>query len=138
MVGIVIATHGKLADGLLDAASLIIGEQENVFTIGLNHGDDITTFGEKLAEGVDKVNDGDGVLILADLFGASPYNQAALAGRKLDGVSYELLTGVNLPMLIQALNDRMLGSSLKEMKADALQTGTEGIIDFFAKFSKEK
>lgn len=137
MVGIVIATHGKLADGLLDAASLIIGEQENVFTIGLNHGDDIATFGDNLANGALQVNDGDGVLILADLFGASPYNQSALAGRKLGDVPYELLTGVNLPMLIQAFNDRMMGLSLQEMKASSLKAGTEGIVDFFAKMKKD-
>lgn len=138
MVGIVIAAHGNFASGLLDAATLIIGEQTNVFTIGLKHGDDIAGFGEALSAGVAKVDEGNGVLVLTDLFGASPYNQAVMLSRKMEKLNYQLLTGVNLPMLVQALNDRMLDKGLEEMKANSKLAGQDGIVDFFAKLNKAK
>ncbi|MFC6181367.1 PTS sugar transporter subunit IIA [Lactiplantibacillus daowaiensis] len=138
MVGIVIATHGTLADGLMDAVNLIIGEQEDVFTLGLKHGDDISEFGEHLVAGIEKVDHGEGVIVFTDLFGASPYNQAAMAKRKLDGIPYQLITGVNLPMLIQAFNDRILGLGLDEMKASSFKAGTDGVVDFFAKFANKQ
>ncbi|EIW12565.1 PTS system, IIA component, mannose/fructose/sorbose family [Lactiplantibacillus pentosus KCA1] len=138
MVGIVIASHGNFASGLLDAATLIIGEQTNVFTIGLKHGDDVAEFGEALSAGVAKVDEGNGVLVLTDLFGASPYNQAVMLSRRMEKLNYQLLTGVNLPMLLQALNDRMLDKDLEEMKANSKSAGQDGIVDFFAKLNKAK
>ncbi|WP_125980004.1 PTS sugar transporter subunit IIA [Loigolactobacillus iwatensis] len=131
MVGFVIATHGKFAEGLMDAVDLIMGEQENTEMIGLHHGDDVSQFGDSLADKVKKVSTGDGVIVFADLFGASPYNQAALCSRKIEGIPYKLITGVSLPMLVQAFNDRMLGKNIEEIKASSMEAGKKGIIEFF-------
>lgn len=137
MVGIVIATHGQLAAGLLDAAQLIMGEQAQVATLGLHHGDDVTAFGQDLVRAAKSVSTGDGVLVLTDLFGASPNNQAATARTALTSIPYALLTGVNLPMLLTAFNERLLGSDLITMKQAVLTAGQTGIKDFFVELAKQ-
>ena len=87
MVGFVIATHGKLASGFLDAVKLIIGEQENIGEIGLFEGNDISEFGLKLEKLIRKEDDGEGVVVFTDLFAASPYNQAALCANRITDVN---------------------------------------------------
>ena len=92
MVGFVIATHGKLASGFLDAVKLIIGEQENIGEIGLFEGNDVSEFGLKLEKLIRKEDDGDGVIVFTDLFAASPYNQAALCANRMMGQDIEQIT----------------------------------------------
>ena len=76
MLGIVIATHGKLSDGLKDAAEVIIGETNNIVTVNLNAGDDVQALGGKIENAINEVNQDAGVIVLTDLVSASPYNQA--------------------------------------------------------------
>lgn len=137
MVGIVIATHGQLADGLLDAAQLIMGEQAQVATLGLHHGDDVADFGQQLIQAVKSVSTGDGVLVFTDLLGASPNNQAATARTALTGIPYTVLTGVNLPMLLTAFNERLLSHDLIAMKQAVLTAGQTGIKDFFVALAQQ-
>lgn len=136
MVGFVIATHGKFAEGLVDAANLIMGEQEQLETVGLCHGDSVSAFGDKIVEKVKSVNTGDGVVIFTDLFGASPNNQSAMAHDKLKDIPYKLITGVNLPMLVEAVNMRLIGNGLNDIATAALASGQDGIKDFFAEMEE--
>ena len=76
MVGFVIATHGKLASGFLDAVKLIIGEQENIGEIGLFEGNDVSEFGLKLEKLIRKEDDGDGVIVFTDLLSSRGINLA--------------------------------------------------------------
>ena len=123
MTGILIVTHGEMANGLMDSLSLIMGEQEACQTLGLKHGDDIGEFNEKIQAGICQLDTGDGVLVLVDLFSASPYNQAALSFNQLKDHRYRLVSGVNLPMIIEAFNQRMIGSDLETMYQAAMTAG---------------
>lgn len=131
MVGFVIATHGKLASGFLDAVKLIIGEQENIGEIGLFEGNDVSEFGLKLEKLIRQEDEGDGVIVFTDLFAASPYNQAALCASRIKDVKIQLITGVNLPMIIEAINARMMGQNIEQITNAAFETAKVGIKNFW-------
>ena len=135
MTGIVIVTHGEMATGLMDSLSLIMGEQEDYQTLGLKHGDDIGEFGEKIQTAICELDTGDGVLVFVDLFSASPYNQAAMSFNKLKEHHYRLISGVNLPMIVEAFNQRMIGADLETMY-QAMTAGKDGIKEFLEEMAK--
>lgn len=136
MTGILIVTHGEMATGIMDSLSLIMGEQEQYQTLGLKHGDDIVEFSEKIQAGICALDKGDGVLVLVDLFSASPYNQAALCFNKLKDHCYRLISGVNLPMIIESFNQRMIGADLDTMYQAAMTAGKDGIKEFLEEMAK--
>lgn len=136
MTGILIVTHGEMATGIMDSLSLIMGEQQEYQTLGLKHGDDIGEFSEKIQAGICELDTGAGVLVLVDLFSASPYNQAAMSFNKLKDHSYRLISGVNLPMIIEAFNQRMLGANLETMYQAAMTAGKDGIKEFLEEMAK--
>lgn len=125
MIGIVLISHGRFAEGLLDAAEMIVGEMDNVVCIGLEPMDDIDLLIQRIQEAVNAVDVGDGALLMVDLFGASPFNASGrLALAQQDRL--ELITGMNLPMLVELLVQRE-GLSLKEASQIALDAGKSGI-----------
>ena len=138
MIGILIATHGKFAEGILDSVELIMGKQDNCQTLALCHGHSIESFSQDIYTSIKKLDQGHGVIVFTDLYSASPYNQAALNYKKLVGIDYRLVSGVNLPMLIEAFNQRMIGSSLVETTMKSLESGTEGIKEFLIELDKLK
>lgn len=119
MTGIVIVTHGHLGDALVDAAELIIGEKpESVVSISINIKSDADKLREKIAKKIKEVNNDNGVLILTDMFGGSPSN---LSYSFLEEGFVEVISGVNLPILIKAIDIR------KKME---LNDSVQHIVDF--------
>ena len=124
MIGIIIATHGKMSDGIKDAAELIIGGTDKIETLNLFHGDDVSELGNQLTDAINKVDEGNGTIIFADLFGASPYNQSMLAINNLPADKKDnvyVITGVNLPMILVALTQNMVGASIEDAVAAILE-----------------
>ncbi|WP_332237374.1 PTS sugar transporter subunit IIA [Sporolactobacillus sp. KGMB 08714] len=139
MIGFVIATHGIFSNGIIDAINLIMGKQENVKCLNLNHGDNIDEFGKKIQNAIIECNqNNEGVVIFTDLFGASPYNQSVQCYKKVGAIKYKLITGLNLPMLIEAFAARMSGGDLEAVKNAALSAGQSGIKEFFDELTKVK
>jgi len=97
MIGVVVVTHGQLARELLNAAETIVGDLPRFTAVSIGWHDDTQDAREEIAQAVARVQEGDGVLILTDMFGGTPAN---LAMSFLTEGSVEVLTGVNLPMLI--------------------------------------
>jgi len=124
LVGIVIVTHGKMAEGLLDAARMIVGEQEGIVGVGLLECDDVEGLMERVAQAVAQVETGDGTLLLVDVFGASPFNASARLA--MAGGHLEVLSGVSLPMVLELAVQRE-GQSLAELVAVAREAGNCGI-----------
>ena len=83
MLEIMIVTHGKLSEGLKDAAEVIVGTSSHIETMCLESGEDIQTFGEKVKEKLTMINTAEPMLVFVDLISASPYNQALLAVNEL-------------------------------------------------------
>jgi len=104
MVGIVIVTHARLADELLQAAELILGPQRTVETVSIGRDLALDVAKKQVQDAVDRTSaDGGGTLILTDLFGGTPTNVSA---EFLQDGEVEILTGVNLPMLIKGISAR--------------------------------
>jgi len=122
MVGMLIVTHGRLGEGLLDAMQMIAGPQERVDFVSLKEGDSIDELKERILSAVKMLDDGSGVLVFVDMFGASPSNAAAY----LLNENVEVITGVNLPMLLEIVSFRE-SSSLQELSANAMTAGVESI-----------
>ncbi|RLK63489.1 PTS sugar transporter subunit IIA [Atopobacter sp. AH10] len=115
MFHIVIASHGSLSQGLKDAADVIIGNVDHISTISLNKGESIEAFGSQLKSLIEEKNSEDGVLVFTDLLSASPYNQSVMAIYEMEQVDkVHILTGVNMPMLLEAVNHQLLATSLEE------------------------
>ncbi len=124
MVGIVIVTHGAMTDGMLDAAGMIVGPMDGVAGVALMESDDVESLMERVEAAVNNVDHGDGVLILVDLFGASPFNASARLAMTREGI--EVLTGVSLPMLLELVVQRD-DQTLQELVEIAREAGTTGI-----------
>ncbi len=102
MIGIVIVTHSHLGDALIDAAEFIIGTRpDNMISVSINLNENVDKLREKIAQGIKKVDQKKGVLILTDMFGGTPSN---LSYSFLEEGRVEVISGVNLPILIKALN----------------------------------
>jgi PTS system mannose-specific IIA component len=98
MIGGLIVTHGRLANELLNAAEQIVGEIHHIAAVSLGWHDDVDTAASMIEKAIERVKTPDGVLILTDMFGGTPTN---IASTFLDDGKVEIITGVNLPMLIK-------------------------------------
>jgi PTS system mannose-specific IIA component len=104
MIGIVIVTHRKLADALIDAAEFIVGGKiEAVTPVSIDLNENVDVLRNKIVKGIKQVKSADGVLILTDMFGGTPSN---LSYSFLDEGHVEVISGVNLPILIKAVDSR--------------------------------
>jgi PTS system mannose-specific IIA component len=98
MIGLVLVTHGALATEFKSALEHVVGPQEQVETVAIGPDDDMEERREDILRCVDAVNQGDGVVILTDMFGGTPSN---LAISVMQNRPVEVIAGVNLPMLVK-------------------------------------
>src|SRR5687767_9021073 len=98
MIGGLIVTHGRLAIELLNAAEMIVGEIRGVAAVSIGWHDDVETASTMIRNALERVKTPDGVLVLTDMFGGTPTN---IASSHLEPGVVEVVTGVNLPMIIK-------------------------------------
>ncbi|MDG6078773.1 PTS sugar transporter subunit IIA [Erythrobacter litoralis] len=103
MIGMILVTHGKLAETFIDAMEHVVGPQDDVATICIGPNDDMERRRKDIADAIAKVDSGNGAIILTDLFGGTPSN---LAISLLDAGRIEVIAGINLPMLIRLAGAR--------------------------------
>jgi PTS system mannose-specific IIA component len=103
MIGLVIVTHGRLADEFLSAMEHVVGRQRAVETVCIGPEDDMERRRQDILEAVDRVDDGQGVILLTDMFGGTPSN---LAISVMEQTRAEVIAGLNLPMLIKLASVR--------------------------------
>jgi PTS system mannose-specific IIA component len=124
MNGLVLATHGNLGEALIRSMEVILGEQPQVEPLSLQVEDDIEAASKGLREAVAKVDTGDGGLILTDMLGGTPSN---LALSLLGQPQVEVVSGVNLPMLLKAAQARQ-EHGLKETAARVKEHARNSIV----------
>ncbi|MBM3072719.1 PTS mannose transporter subunit IIAB [Lelliottia sp. RWM.1] len=124
-IAIVIGTHGWAAEQLLKTAEMLLGEQENVGWIDFVPGENAETLIEKYTAQLEKLDTSKGVLFLVDTWGGSPFNAASRI--VVDKEHYEVVAGVNIPMLVETLMARDDNPSFDELVALAVETGREGV-----------
>ena len=103
MIGIVLVTHGSLAEAFVAAAEHVIGKQQAIRAVSIAPDDDMERRREDILSAVNAVDNGAGVIVLTDMFGGTPSN---LAISMLSQGRVEVLAGINLPMLIKLLRVR--------------------------------
>lgn len=133
MIGIVVVSHGPLAEGLKGAAEMIVGPQERFLAIGMDPAADLDRLREQIeaAAAEAAVGDETGVLVLVDLMGGSPANASAY----LAASGTDVICGVNLPMLLEVLTTRER-TSIKELTDIALQAAKDGVINLTQMLAK--
>ncbi|EKM0667306.1 PTS mannose transporter subunit IIAB [Cronobacter turicensis] len=124
-IAIVIGTHGWAAEQLLKTAEMLLGEQENVGWIDFVPGENAETLIEKYNAQLEKLDTSKGVVFLVDTWGGSPFNAASRI--VVDKPNYEVVAGVNIPMLVETLMARDDDPSFDELIAIAVETGREGV-----------
>ncbi|EOI1326821.1 TPA: PTS mannose transporter subunit IIAB [Citrobacter koseri] len=124
-IAIVIGTHGWAAEQLLKTAEMLLGEQENVGWIDFVPGENAETLIEKYNAQLAKLDTSKGVLFLVDTWGGSPFNAASRI--VVDKEHYEVIAGVNIPMLVETFMARDDNPSFDELVALAVETGREGV-----------
>jgi PTS system mannose-specific IIA component len=98
MIGVIVVTHGQLATELVNAAETIVGDLPQFAAVSIGWHQDTQDARDEIAEAITRIDQGQGVLILTDMFGGTPSN---LAMTFLSQHNIEVITGVNLPMLIK-------------------------------------
>jgi PTS system mannose-specific IIA component len=98
MIGVVVVTHGQLANELVNAAEMIVGDLPQFTAVSIGWHDDVNDAREDIAQAIERVGGDGGVLLLTDMFGGTPSN---LGMTFLQADRLEVITGVNLPMLIK-------------------------------------
>ncbi|MGE5505298.1 MAG: PTS sugar transporter subunit IIA [Actinomycetota bacterium] len=117
MIGLVLVTHGRLADELVAALEHVVGPQPNVAAVCIGPDDDMEQRRNDILVSVARCDDGNGVVVLTDMFGGTPSN---LAISIMDKAKVEVIAGVNLPMLIKLASVRH-----SEPLADAVASAQE-------------
>lgn len=126
MIGILIIAHGTLGESLIHCASHVMGTRPALLKqLDVGTHDDPCTLLPQAQQLIKELNQGDGVLILSDIYGATPCN---LVNRLLVAGRVEGIAGVNLPMLVRTLTYR--NGDLRTLVAKALSGGREGVIHF--------
>ena len=126
MIGVLIVTHGEIGTSLLTSASQILGDaQAQVATLSVWRQDDPDDLVLRARELLERIDDGDGVLILTDIFGATPGN---VVSRLLEDGHVEGVSGVSLPMLLRVLSGRMKHGNLAAAVQRAVSGGAEGVV----------
>ncbi len=124
MIGIVVVTHSQLGEALIEAAEFIVGSRpEGVVSVSIDINQNVDKLREKVAAGIKKAGREEGVLLLTDMFGGTPSN---ISYSFLEEGRVEVLSGVNLPILVHALNSRVK-MGLNELAASLETFGRKSI-----------
>ena len=123
MIGLVLVTHGGLAVELINALEHVVGPQDYIASICIGPDDDVEFCRTEIKKAVGDVGTGSGVIILTDMFGGTPSN---LAISVMDNKNIEVITGINLPMLVKLVSIRSK-LDLKEAVTKAQEAGKKYI-----------
>jgi len=134
LIGLVLVTHGRLADELVAATEHVVGQQAQVATVCIGPEDDMEQRRAEILSAVEAVNAGEGVVVLTDMFGGTPSN---LAISIMENAPVEIIAGVNLPMLIKLASVRGT-ESLNSAVAQAQDAGRKYINIASALLAQEK
>lgn len=126
MIGILLMSHGKMAEGMLNSSKLFFGEVEKVKALCLEAGDNPEEFDEKIKAAAQELDDGSGVIAFCDLLGGTPSNRSMYCLND----RLQVITGMNFPMFLELLGQRMSVESIDEIDIPGLiEIGKTGIVN---------
>lgn len=127
-IGVLVVTHGRLAEELVAAAGVIIGQLDHIHALSIGWNDDVDTAREVVRKAIAEMDRGRGVLVLTDMFGGTPTN---LSLSFLAEGSVEIITGVNLPMVVKTANlgkETSCGLTLRQVAEKVADKGREAVV----------
>jgi len=126
MIGILLLSHGKMAQGMYESSKLFFGDDlVQMKAECLEMDDDIDGFDNRIKEGIAEVDDGHGVIVMCDLMGGTPYNRCAFVFN--DRV--QVIAGMNFPLLLELMGKRLSTEDISEIDIDALvETAKNGVM----------
>ncbi|CAM3228326.1 mannose/fructose/sorbose PTS transporter subunit IIA [Streptobacillus ratti] len=125
MIGIIIASHGNLASGILETSKMILGDVENLAAVGIYPNEGPEDLRNKIVEAAKSFDNQNEVLVLVDIWSGSPFNQANALMAEYP--NWAIVTGVNLPLLAEAIDVRDDVATAHELASKILNEGREGI-----------
>ena len=125
MIGVLLVTHGNFCESIKESTEMVLGLQKNFYSLPLDPGDDIAYLQSRVLNKIQEMDQGEGVIVLVDLFGGSPYNAAASC---LKHAHMECVAGMNFPMILGILENRER-VSLEDLPEIGKQSGIAGIIN---------
>ena len=131
MIQIVVVAHGGLADELVGSVEMIIGSAPGLYPVGLTPSENLEEYERKVTDAIAKVaadNANDGIIILADMFGGSCANVGAKIVSDYGAGNIAVITGVNLPMLLDTIVNRDV-LNFDDLKKKILDAGSRSIVD---------
>ncbi len=127
MIGILLMSHGKMAEGMLDSCKLFFGDDvEKIKALCLNPEDDPEQFDNRIKEAIKELDDGSGIIAMCDLLGGTPSNRSiyCLSDR------FQVITGMNFTMLLELLGRRLNVEDINEIDlTELMETGKSGIVN---------
>ena len=127
-IGVLVVTHGRLADELVAAAGIIVGKVPHIHALSIGWNDDVDIAREVVRKTLAAIDQGRGVLVLTDMFGGTPTN---LSLSFLAEGAVEIVTGVNLPMVVKTANlakEMSSGLSLRQLAERVAAKGREAVV----------
>ena len=135
MIGVIVATHGEFGNSLLSTLRMILGDIESIESLALVPEDSLESFQSKMEKALGKVDPGAaGALVLVDMLGGTPFNVAIQLSQKR---RLEVVTGVNLPMLIKVSTERE-ATDLKGLASETQKATRESIVTSVELFKKKE
>lgn len=122
-IGGVVVSHGQLATELLSAAETVIGPVEHILAVSIGWHDDVDMAKDEIERALKQVDQGSGVIVMTDMFGGTPTNISAMFLKENE---VEIVTGVNLPMIIKFATSDRLGK-LNELAKEIEEQGKQSI-----------
>lgn len=126
MVGIILASHGGFADGIFQSAEMIFGKQENLAHVILKPDEGPDDIRKKMEDAVASFENQDQVLFIVDLWGGTPFNQANNLVKEHED-TWAIVSGMNLPMVIEALGQRLASDNAHDIASAIVEPGRDGI-----------
>lgn len=124
MIGVVTISHGLLCRELIKSTSMIGGELKQTGYVDLQPGENPDAFEERVRKEITREDTGDGVLVLVDMIGGTPFNRIGIIANKLN---ISVVTGMNMPMLMSVLMERKDDTTLEEMANRVKEMAVNGI-----------
>jgi len=127
MIGIVLASHSQMAQGMIESCKMLMGESiENILAVSLLPGMSLDEFDDQLQTAIDKVNDGSGVIVLCDLFGGTPSNRSTIKMSE----NIRIISGMNLAVVLELLCKRNSANNIKEIDfSEVIEQSRNGLLD---------
>jgi len=124
MIGAVVVAHGQLAHELVHSAEMIVGPLARVKPVSIDVNDEVNVARERIRKAIKEVDNGSGVIIFTDMFGGTPSN---ISLSFLDELKVEVITGINLPMLLKLATTSQEPTSLRDFANVLKKKGQESI-----------